>query len=258
MKLFVGPCQIETLDHALMMADMIKAIAESLQIEIVYKSSFDKANRTHGFAQRGAGVQSGLDILALVRRKIGIKVMTDVHESEQCAQAALAVDILQIPAMLCRQTDLIQAAARTGQPINIKKGQFLDPHAMVHAVAKARMAGAEQVFVTERGTTFGYQDLVVDMRSFPIMKQAGSDGVIFDATHSVQRPGGDSYVTGGDRVYSEPLARAAIAAGADGLFIETHQDPDSAPSDGAVMMRLDLLHDFLGRMLDLHAKVQSL
>lgn len=247
-----GPCQLENFDHALMMAGRIKAIADQLDITIIYKSSFDKANRTSGFSGRGAGIGNAKIAFQEIRTKLGLQIITDVHEAWQCAEIAPFVDILQIPAMLCRQTDLIAAAAATGLPVNIKKGQGVAPQDMVHAVGKAVMAGAREVYLTERGTTFGYGDLVVDMRSIPIMKNCNAAAVIFDCTHSVQSPGSLNGATGGNRAMSETLAMAAIAAGADGIFIETHDDPDHAPSDGAVMMPIADLGHFLNKTIALH------
>lgn len=258
MILICGPCQVESVDHTLMMADLIAGISEKLGLPIVFKASFDKANRTSGASPRGAGLNVAIDAFQRVKNLFGMLITTDVHEPSQCPHVAGVVDILQVPALLCRQTSLIEAAAETGRSVNIKKGQFLSPMDMQYAVDKARNAGADNVWATERGTTFGYGDLVVDMRSFPWMGQSGADAVIHDATHCVQTPGSAGGATGGRRELIEPLARAAIAAGADGIFVETHQDPDNAPSDGPVMLPVDQLYDFLARMRDLHAFIKGL
>ncbi len=258
MIIIAGPCQVESIDHTVMMADRIAEVALRLANPIIFKASFDKANRTSGTSPRGAGMAAALIAFRQLRFNTGMKVVTDIHEPSQARQVADSVDIIQIPALLCRQTDLIEAAASTGRSVNIKRGQFLAPTDMRHAVAKARDAGADQIFATERGFTFGYGDLVVDMRSFPIMAGSGADRVIHDATHCVQMPGSLSGSTGGRREMIEPIARAAIAAGADGIFVETHQDPDNAPSDGPVMLPVDQLYDFLARMRDLHAFVKGL
>ncbi|MHB1086127.1 MAG: 3-deoxy-8-phosphooctulonate synthase [Minisyncoccota bacterium] len=254
----IGPCQCESFEHSLMMAGKIAAVSERLGLPIVFKMSFDKANRTSGGSPRGAGMDVTLRSFRAIKTEYGLKTITDIHEPWQAAKVASVVDIIQIPALLCRQTDLIEAAASTGRSVNIKKGQFLSPGDMIFAVHKAQDAGADDVLVTERGTTFGYGDLVVDMRSMPIMGASGPDAVIYDATHSLQSPGSLVGSTGGQRAFMVPLAQAAIAAGADGLFVETHQDPGNAPSDGAVMLQVDLLYDFLARMRDLHAFVKGL
>lgn len=258
MIILAGPCQCEGFNHSMMMAERVAAVSTRLGLPIIFKMSFDKANRTSGRSPRGAGMDATLRAFQAVKQQFGLKTITDIHEPYQAPHVAHVVDILQIPALLCRQTDLIEAAARTGRSVNIKKGQFLSPGDIVFAVNKAREAGANDVLVTERGTTFGYGDLVVDMRSMPIMGSSGADSVIYDATHSLQSPGSLHGSTGGERAFMVPLAQAAIAAGADGIFLETHQDPDNAPSDGSVMLPVDRLYDFLARMRDLHAFVKGL
>ena len=252
MIVIAGPCQVESVDHTMRMAERLDAIAAQLRTTVIFKASFDKANRTSGGSPRGAGISVAMAAFQKIKASFDMKIVTDVHEPWQCAEVCEVVDILQIPALLCRQTDLIEAAALTGRGVNIKKGQFLAAEDMTHAVSKARAAGADEIFATERGTSFGYRDLIVDMRSIVRMKQSGADAVIFDCTHAVQTPGSAAGATGGERAMSEPLARAAIAAGADGLFLECHDDPASAPSDGAVMMKIDDVSGFLGRMVDLH------
>ena len=234
---FAGPCQMESRQHALEMASALKEICAGLGVGLVYKSSFDKANRTSLGGRRGIGFGAALPVFAEIRDSLGLPVVTDVHEAAQCAVVAEAVDVLQIPAFLCRQTDLLIAAARTGKVVKIKKGQFLAPWDMKNVVAKITGSGNPNVLVTERGASFGYNTLVVDMRSLPIMAETGCP-VIFDATHSVQQPGGQGTSSGGDRRYVPVLARAAVAASVAGLFIETHQDPDAAPSDGPNMVPL--------------------
>jgi 2-dehydro-3-deoxyphosphooctonate aldolase (KDO 8-P synthase) len=237
MSLVAGPCVIETEALCLRIAESLKKTCDKLDIAYVFKASYDKANRTSAKSFRGPGIDGGLAILARVREKIGVPVLTDVHTEEQAAAAAEVADILQIPAFLCRQTDLIDAAVRTGKIINVKKGQFLSPAEMGQVVAKARAAGANKVLLTERGTTFGYNNLVADMRSIPIMRRLGFP-VIFDATHSVQLPGGGGDRSSGQREFAPVLARCALAAGADGLFIETHPQPERSPSDGPNMIPL--------------------
>ncbi len=244
---FAGPCQMESRSHALEMAAALKEIAGRLGIGLVYKSSFDKANRTSLQGKRGLGLDAALSVFAEVREKLGLPVVTDVHEPAQCAVVAETVDVLQIPAFLCRQTDLIVAAAKTGRVVKIKKGQFLAPWDMKNVVAKAIDSGNENVLVTERGASFGYNTLVTDMRGLAIMAETGCP-VIFDATHSVQQPGGHGTSSGGDRKFVPVLARAAVAVGVAGLFIETHEDPDNAPSDGPNMVPLK---DFEGLLRDL-------
>jgi 2-dehydro-3-deoxyphosphooctonate aldolase (KDO 8-P synthase) len=237
LALIAGPCQLESRDHAFDMAGALKDMTAKLGIGLIYKSSYDKANRTSGKGQRGLGMAKALPIFADLRSKLGLSVVTDVHEREHCAEVAHAVDILQIPAFLCRQTDLLVAAAQTGKVINIKKGQFLAPWDMKNVATKVSEAGNPNVMLTERGASFGYNTLVSDMRSLPIMAATGAP-VIFDATHSVQQPGGQGTSTGGQREFVAVLARAAVAVGVAGVFIETHQDPDNAPSDGPNMVAI--------------------
>ena len=238
LALIAGPCQLESRAHALEMAGALKEIAARLSLGLVFKTSYDKANRTSGARARGVGLKAALPIFAEIRETFGLPVLTDVHEPAQCALAAEAVDALQIPAFLCRQTDLLVAAARTGRAVNIKKGQFLAPWDMKHVVAKIADAGGADVLVTERGVSFGYNTLVSDMRALPIMARETGAPVIFDATHSVQQPGGQGASSGGQREFVGVLARAAVAVGVAGVFIETHEDPDSAPSDGPNMVPL--------------------
>ena len=237
LALMAGPCALESRGHGLEMAEALKEIAAKAGVGLVYKSSFDKANRTSARSARGLGLAEALPIFAEIRDKLGLAVVTDVHEPEQCAAVAEAVDVLQIPAFLCRQTDLLVAAAKTGKVVNVKKGQFLAPWDMKHVVAKIVGAGNPKVLVTERGVSFGYNTLVSDMRALPILAETGAP-VIFDATHSVQQPGGQGAQSGGERRFVPVLARAAVAVGVAGLFIETHQDPDRAPSDGPNMLPL--------------------
>jgi len=246
---FAGPCQMESRGHALEMASALKEIAGRLGIGLVYKTSFDKANRTSLSGRRGLGLDASLAVFAEIRESLGLPVVTDVHEAAQCARVAEVVDVLQIPAFLCRQTDLLVAAARTGRPVKVKKGQFLAPWDMSNVVAKITGSGNPNVLVTERGASFGYNTLVVDMRALPIMAEIGCP-VIFDATHAVQQPGGRGTASGGERRFVPVLARAAVAVGVAGLFIETHQDPDHAPSDGPNMVPL---RDFEGLMRELMA-----
>jgi len=234
---FAGPCQMESRAHALEMASALKEICAGLGVGLVYKSSYDKANRTSLAGKRGIGLEGAIPVFAEIRERIGVPVVTDVHECEQCARVAPVVDVLQIPAFLCRQTDLLIAAAKTGKVVKIKKGQFLAPWDMQNVVAKVTGSGNPNVLVTERGASFGYNTLVVDMRALPQLAETGAP-VIFDATHAVQQPGGQGASTGGDRRFVAPLARAAVAVGVAGLFIETHQDPDRAPSDGPNMVPL--------------------
>ncbi len=242
LALIAGPCQIESAAHAFECASALKEISEKLGVGLVFKSSFDKANRTSISAGRGVGLDAGLQILADIKSKLGLPLLTDVHEREQCAAVAQVVDILQIPAFLCRQTDLLVAAAETGAVVNVKKGQFLAPWDMKNVVAKITQSGNPRVMVTERGTSFGYNTLVSDFRGLPMMAGFGAP-VIFDATHSVQQPGGQGGASGGQREFVAVLARAAVAVGVAGLFIETHPDPDNAPSDGPNMVAL---RDFPG------------
>ena len=238
--LIAGPCQLESRGHAFDMAGILSEIAARLGICLVYKTSFDKANRTSLSGKRGVGLDEALPIFADLRTELGVPVLTDVHEREQCAIVADVVDVLQIPAFLCRQTDLLVAAARTGKAVNVKKGQFLAPWDMANVLAKVVDSGNSNVLLTERGASFGYNTLVSDMRALPIIAATGAP-VIFDATHSVQQPGGQGASTGGDRTMVPVLARAAVAVGVAGVFIETHQDPDNAPSDGPNMVPIDQL-----------------
>jgi 2-dehydro-3-deoxyphosphooctonate aldolase (KDO 8-P synthase) len=249
LAVIAGPCQLESRAHALETAQALKAIAERLGVGLIYKTSFDKANRTSAGAARGVGLMDALPIFAEIRESVGLPVLTDVHESEQCAAAAQAVDVLQIPAFLCRQTDLLVAAARTGKVVNVKKGQFLAPWDMKNVAAKITGAGNPDVLLTERGASFGYNTLVSDMRALPIMAEIGAP-VVFDATHSVQQPGGQGTSSGGQREFVPVLARAAVAVGVAAVFIETHPDPDRAPSDGPNMVPL---RDFEGLVADLLA-----
>jgi 2-dehydro-3-deoxyphosphooctonate aldolase (KDO 8-P synthase) len=250
LTLIAGPCALESRAHALEMAQALKEIAARLGIGLVYKTSFDKANRTSLTSVRGMGLEQALPILAEIRESVGLPVVTDVHEPDQCHIAAEAVDVLQIPAFLCRQTDLLLAAARTGKPVNVKKGQFLAPWDMKHVVAKLVGAGNPSVLVTERGVSFGYNTLVSDMRALPILAETGAP-VIFDATHSVQQPGGHGAQSGGERRFVPVLARAAVAVGVAGVFIETHQDPDRAPSDGPNMLPLKELEPLLVALIEI-------
>lgn len=247
--LIAGPCQMESRQHAYDMAGALKEICGTLGIGLVYKSSFDKANRTSGKAARGIGMEQGKAIFADLRRDLGLPVITDVHEPWHCAELKGAVDMLQIPAFLCRQTDLLVAAAKTGLAINVKKGQFLAPWDMKNVIAKIRDAGNDRAMACERGASFGYNTLVSDFRALPIMAEECRCPVIFDATHSVQQPGGKGASSGGQREFVPVLARAAIAVGVAGLFIETHQAPDSAPSDGPNMIPLAEMPALLERLL---------
>ncbi|MCB8820719.1 3-deoxy-8-phosphooctulonate synthase [Microvirga rosea] len=247
LSIIAGPCAIESRDHALEMASALKEITAKLGIGLVYKSSFDKANRTSIASARGIGIEKALSIFSEVKEKFGLPVLTDVHENDQCAPVAEVVDILQIPAFLCRQTDLLVAAAKTGRVVNIKKGQFLAPWDMANVAAKVTAAGNPNVMLTERGASFGYNTLVSDMRALPVMAETGAP-VIFDATHSVQQPGGNGATSGGQREFVPVLARAAVAVGVAGVFIETHQDPDKAPSDGPNMVPLKEMEALLTRL----------
>ena len=248
LALIAGPCAIESRDHALRVSERLAAMTAARSVPFVYKSSFDKANRTSAQSARGIGMDEGLAILEAVRDAHGCPVLTDVHLPEQCRAAAEAVDVLQIPAFLCRQTDLLLAAAATARPINVKKGQFLAPWDMRHVVAKITGAGNRRVLVCERGASFGYNTLVSDMRSLPLLAETGCP-VVFDATHSVQQPGGQGAVSGGEREFVPVLARAAVAVGVAALFMETHPKPDEAPSDGPNMVPLDALPALLDRLL---------
>jgi 2-dehydro-3-deoxyphosphooctonate aldolase (KDO 8-P synthase) len=248
LTLIAGPCQLESRQHAFDMAGRLKEMTAALGMGLVYKSSFDKANRTSLSGQRGAGLDAALPIFADLKKEFGLPILTDIHEREQCAVVAEVVDILQIPAFLSRQTDLLIAAAETGRVINVKKGQFLAPWDMKNVLAKLVESGNPNILLTERGASFGYNTLVTDMRSLPIMAAMGAP-VIFDATHSVQQPGGQGTSSGGQREFVAVLARAAVAVGVAGIFIETHQDPDNAPSDGPNMIQIDELPALLERLL---------
>ncbi len=250
LALIAGPCAMESRAHALEMAEALTGITTRLGIGFVYKSSFDKANRTSLSGKRGIGLAEALPVFAEVKEKFGCPVLTDVHENAQCAEVAKVVDILQIPAFLCRQTDLLVAAAETGAVVNVKKGQFLAPWDMQHVVAKVTGAGNPRVLVTERGASFGYNTLVSDMRGLPILAKTGAP-VVFDATHSVQQPGGQGGSSGGQREFVPVLARAAAAVGIAGLFIETHENPETAPSDGPNMVPLAALEDLLKPILEI-------
>lgn len=250
LSVIAGPCALESRAHALEMATALKEIAGRVGIGFVYKTSFDKANRTSAKSARGLGLDQALPIFSEIRDKLKVPVLTDVHEAEQCARVAQAVDVLQIPAFLCRQTDLLVAAAKTGKAINIKKGQFLAPWDMGNVVEKVTGAGNRNVMVTERGVSFGYNTLVSDMRALPILKTNTQAPVIFDATHSVQQPGGQGDKSGGEREFVPVLARAAVAVGVAGVFIETHQDPDKAPSDGPNMLPLREMESLLRVLIE--------
>jgi 2-dehydro-3-deoxyphosphooctonate aldolase (KDO 8-P synthase) len=258
LALIAGPCALESRAHALEMAMALKEITARAGLGFVFKTSFDKANRTSAASARGMGLKEALSIFAEVRETLGVPVLTDVHEAAQCAPVAEAVDVLQIPAFLCRQTDLLIAAARTGRVVNVKKGQFLAPWDMTNVVSKITGAGNANVLVTERGASFGYNTLVSDMRALPILARTGAP-VIFDATHSVQQPGGQGATSGGEREFVPVLARAAVAVGVAGVFIETHQDPDKAPSDGPNMVPLKDMEAMLRELVafDRLAKASS-
>jgi 2-dehydro-3-deoxyphosphooctonate aldolase (KDO 8-P synthase) len=245
--LIAGPCQIESRDHALEVAHALHEIAARTSVRIIYKSSFDKANRTSGGAARGVGMEAGLAILSEVREVTGLPVLTDVHSADQCNLVAQAVDVLQIPAFLCRQTDLLLAAGQTGCVINIKKGQFLAPWDMPHVAAKIASTGNDRILLCERGSSFGYNTLVNDFRGLPIMARTGYP-VVYDATHSVQQPGGQGISSGGQREFAPVLARAALAVGVAALFMETHPDPDRAPSDGPNMIALRDMESLVARL----------
>src|SRR6266540_1269534 len=250
LALIAGPCALESRDHALETASALKENAGKVGMGLVYKTSFDKANRTSAKSQRGLGLDRALAIFAEIRQKFDVPVLTDVHEGQQCAAVAEVVDVLQIPAFLCRQTDLLVAAAATGRVINVKKGQFLAPWDMQNVVAKVTGAGNANVLVTERGASFGYNTLVSDMRALPILARTTGAPVIFDATHSVQQPGGQGTSSGGEREFVPVLSRAAVAVGVAGVFIETHDNPDQAPSDGATMMPLKAMEGLLRTLIE--------
>ena len=251
-KIFIiaGPCQLETEQHAMDMAGKIKEITSKFNMGFIYKTSFDKANRTSLKGQRGKGLEQSLPIFDKIKKELEVPILTDIHNAEQCAVVAPHVDVLQIPAFLCRQTDLLITAAKTGKIINVKKGQFLAPWDMINVTKKIADSGNNNILVTERGASFGYNTLVSDMRSLPIMAKNGYP-VIFDATHSVQQPGGLGETSGGQREFVEYLARAAVAVGVAGVFIETHQDPDNAPSDGPNMVPLDKLEKLLSQLFEI-------
>jgi 2-dehydro-3-deoxyphosphooctonate aldolase (KDO 8-P synthase) len=249
--LIAGPCVIESKDHAMMMAREISRVASRLDIPFVFKASYDKANRSSARSFRGLGMKEGLEILRQIKEEVGAPVITDIHESHQADEAARVADILQIPAFLCRQTDLLQAAAATGRAVNVKKGQFLAPLDVRNIIEKLEAAGNRRIMITERGTSFGYNNLVVDMRAFPMMRQFGYP-VVFDATHSLQLPGGLGDATGGQSEYVGHLARAAVACGVDGLFMEVHDNPPAALSDAATQFALDKLEPLLETLLKIH------
>jgi 2-dehydro-3-deoxyphosphooctonate aldolase (KDO 8-P synthase) len=248
LSLIAGPCQMESRDHAFMVAGVLKELCGKLGIGLVYKSSYDKANRTSLSGKRGIGLEKAMEVFADLKKEYGFPVLSDIHTEEQCAVVAKTVDILQIPAFLSRQTDLLVAAAKTGRVVNVKKGQFLAPWDMKNVLAKLNDSGNPNIMLCERGASFGYNTLVSDMRSLPIMAAMGAP-VIFDATHSVQQPGGQGGSTGGDRRFVETLARAAVAVGVAGLFVETHEDPDNAPSDGPNMVYLKDMPQLLEKLL---------
>jgi 2-dehydro-3-deoxyphosphooctonate aldolase (KDO 8-P synthase) len=246
--LIAGPCQLESRDHAFDLAGRLKEMTGTLGLGFVYKTSFDKANRTSLKGRRGLGLDKALPVFAALRKELGIAVLTDVHERAQCAEIAAVVDVLQIPAFLCRQTDLLVAAAKTGKPVNVKKGPFLAPWDMRNVADKIVKSGNRDVLLTERGASFGYNTLVSDMRSLPIMAETGAP-IVFDATHSVQQPGEQGTSSGGDRRFVPVLARAAVAVGVAGIFIETHEDPDNAPSDGPTMLPIEAMPALLEELM---------
>ena len=256
LTLIAGPCQLESEQHSMDMAGKIKEIADKFSIGFIYKTSFDKANRTSLKGKRGAGLENSLPVFDKIKKDLKIPVLTDIHNEEQCLAVSNHVDILQIPAFLCRQTDLLIAAAKTKKIINVKKGQFLAPWDMANVTKKISDSGNSNILVTERGASFGYNTLVSDMRSLPIMSKLGYP-VIFDATHSVQQPGGMGDKSGGQREFVEYLARAAVAVGVAGVFIETHQDPDNAPSDGPNMLPIDKLEHLLNQLFEIDKLVKS-
>ena len=258
LAIIAGPCAMESRDHALFMADALRKLGDKHGVGIVYKSSFDKANRTSANSARGIGLELALPIFEEVRKETGMPVLTDVHTEEQCAIAGAVVDVLQIPAFLCRQTDLLVAAAKTGKAVNVKKGQFLAPWDMKNVVAKVRDAGNPNVMACERGVSFGYNTLVSDMRALPIMREQCACPVVFDATHSVQQPGGQGATSGGDRRFVGTLARAAVSIGVAAVFMETHQEPDTAPSDGPNMVPLDQMDAMLAQLTAFDRLAKSL
>lgn len=254
--LIAGPCQMESRDHAMMMAEKLVALAQKLSIPFVYKTSYDKANRTSLKGQRGMGLKNSLPVFNEIKKTFGCPVLTDVHTEAQCAELAGTIDILQIPAFLCRQTDLLLAAAKTGCIVNVKKGQFLAPWDMKNVADKIEAGGNSKILLTERGASFGYNTLVTDFRALPIMAETGYP-IIFDATHSVQQPGGQGTSSGGDRRFVPTLARAAAAVGVAGIFMETHQDPDNAPSDGPNMVKLADMEGLLQSLKDIDSLIKS-
>ncbi len=254
--LIAGPCQLENEKHALDMANELKKITENLKIGLIYKTSFDKANRTSLSGKRGAGLEKSLPVFDKIRNKLEIPILTDIHTIEQCEIVSKHVDVLQIPAFLCRQTDLLVAAAKTGKVINVKKGQFLAPWDMINVTKKIEESGNKNILVTERGASFGYNTLVSDMRSIPIMAKNGYP-VVYDATHSVQQPGGMGNKSGGQREFVEYLSRAAVAVGVAAVFIETHQDPDNAPSDGPNMVPLSKMPELLKQLVQIDRLIKN-
>jgi len=256
LSLIAGPCQLESEQHAMDMAGKIKEIVDKFKVGFIYKTSFDKANRTSSKGKRGAGLEKSLPVFDKIKKDLKIPILTDIHNEEQCSILAKHVDVIQIPAFLCRQTDLLVAAAKTNKIINVKKGQFLAPWDMVNVTKKISEAGNNNILVTERGASFGYNTLVSDMRSLPIMAKNGYP-VIFDATHSVQQPGGLGEKSGGQREFVEYLARAAVAVGVAGVFIETHQDPDNAPSDGPNMVPLNKLENLLNQLFEIDSLIKN-
>lgn len=256
LSFLLGPCVVESYEHASRMASSIKEICDRVGVDFVYKSSFDKANRSSSESFRGDGMDRGLEVLARVKEEIGVPVITDIHEPWQAEKAAEVADILQIPAFLCRQTDLLIAAAKTGKAVNVKKGQFLAPWDAKNIVDKLQAAGCEKVLLTERGASFGYNNLVVDLRSFPIMRSFGVP-VVFDVTHSLQLPGGLGKATGGQAQYIEHFARAGVACGVDAVFMEVHDDPVNAPSDGPNQLPLDRLEELLSKLKQIHQLVND-
>jgi len=256
LTLIAGPCVVESADHALFMAQEIRDICHRVGLDLVYKSSFDKANRSSAESFRGQGMDFGLEVLATVKENLGLPVITDIHEPWQASRAAEVVDILQIPAFLCRQTDLLEAAAKTGKAVNVKKGQFLAPWDAKNIVDKLQSAGCEKILLTERGASFGYNNLVVDLRSFPVMREFGVP-VVFDVTHSLQLPGGLGKATGGQSQYIENFARAGVACGVDAVFMEVHDNPSKAPSDGPNQLPLERLEKLLAVLKEIHSIVKE-
>lgn len=254
--LIAGPCQMESREHAFMMCEKLMEITSALGIGFIYKSSFDKANRTSVSSQRGIGLSKAMEIFAELKEQFGMPVITDVHTEEQCAQVGKTVDVLQIPAFLCRQTDLLLAAGKTGKAINVKKGQFLAPWDMKNVAAKIASTGNERIMLCERGASFGYNTLVSDFRSLPTMAETGYP-VVYDATHSVQQPGGQGAESGGQRQFVSTLARAAVAVGTAALFMETHEDPDHAPSDGPCMVKLNDMREMLSQLKEIDGLIKS-